>query len=41
MRLGFPLSEYWNLGTRYLLSNDKLTLDRSSFYEDLNGDGKL
>ena len=41
VRLGFPLSEYWNLGTRYLLSNDKLTLDRSSFYEDLNGDGKL
>ena len=24
VRLGFPLSEYWNLGTRYLLSNDKL-----------------
>jgi outer membrane protein insertion porin family len=32
LRLGFPLSEYWNLGTRYLLSKDNTTLDKSTFY---------
>jgi outer membrane protein insertion porin family len=32
LRLGFPLSEYWNLGTRYLLSNDNISLDKSTFY---------
>jgi outer membrane protein insertion porin family len=32
LRLGFPLSEYWNFGTRYLLSEDKITLDKSTFY---------
>jgi outer membrane protein insertion porin family len=32
VRLGFPLSEYWNLGTRYLLQNDDITLDKSTFY---------
>jgi outer membrane protein insertion porin family len=32
LRLGFPLSEYWNFGTRYLLSQDNITLDRSTFY---------
>ena len=34
VRTGFPLSEYWNFGTRYLLSNDKITLDKSTFYTD-------
>jgi outer membrane protein insertion porin family len=29
---GFPLSEYWNLGMRYRLSQDNVSLDRSSFY---------
>jgi outer membrane protein insertion porin family len=28
-------------GGRYTLSSDKITLDKSQFYEDLNGDGKL
>jgi outer membrane protein insertion porin family len=41
LRLGFPLSEYWNLGTRYLLSNDNITLDQSSFYTDPDGTGPL
>ena len=39
LRLGFPLSEYWNLGTRYTLSRDKITLDQSSFYTDPDGTG--
>jgi outer membrane protein insertion porin family len=32
LRTGFPLSEYWNFGTRYLLSQDNVTLDRATFY---------
>ncbi len=39
LRLGFPLSEYWNLGTRYLLSNDNISLDQSTFYTDPDGTG--
>jgi outer membrane protein insertion porin family len=39
VRTGFPLSEYWNFGTRYLLSNDKITLDKSTFYTDPDGTG--
>ena len=39
LRVGFPLSEYWNLGTRYLISNDKLTLDKGSFFTDPDGTG--
>jgi outer membrane protein insertion porin family len=34
LRLGFPLSEYWNFGTRYLLSQDKISLDKSTFYTE-------
>jgi outer membrane protein insertion porin family len=34
LRLGFPMSEYWNFGTRYQLSLDDITLDKSSFYTD-------
>ena len=30
--LGFPLSEYWNFGTRYRLTRDRISLDKSSFY---------
>jgi outer membrane protein insertion porin family len=40
-RLGFPLSEYWQLGTRYLLSRDNITLDKSTFFTDFNGNGVL
>jgi len=32
LRLGFPLSEYWTFGTRYTLTQDNVTLDKSSFY---------
>ncbi|HET7604859.1 MAG TPA: outer membrane protein assembly factor BamA [Sphingomicrobium sp.] len=39
VRTGFPLSEYWNFGTRYLLSNDKISLDKSTFYRDPDGTG--
>jgi outer membrane protein insertion porin family len=39
LRLGFPLSEYWNLGTRYVLSRDNISLDKSTFYTDPDGPG--
>ena len=32
LKLGFPLSDYWNLGTRYQLSRDNISLDRSTFF---------
>jgi outer membrane protein insertion porin family len=32
LSFGFPLSEYWNLGTRYRLSQDNISLDKSTFY---------
>jgi outer membrane protein insertion porin family len=41
LTLGFPLSEYWNFGTRYLISNDKVTLDKGLFYTDPDGTGPL
>ena len=41
LRLGFPLTEFTSLGIRYTLTNDKITLDKSTFYSDLNGDGNL
>jgi outer membrane protein insertion porin family len=40
-KLGFPLSEYWQLGTRYTLSRDTISLDRSSFFTDFNNNGVL
>src|SRR5688572_13115440 len=33
-RLGFPITEYVTLGTRYSLINDKITLDESTFFTD-------
>jgi outer membrane protein insertion porin family len=39
LRLGFPLSEYWNFGGRYLLSQDKITLDKGTFFTDPDGTG--
>jgi outer membrane protein insertion porin family len=39
LRFGFPMSEYWSFGGRYTLSQDKISLDKSSFYEDLDDDG--
>ena len=40
-RLGFPLSEYWNFGGRYLLSQDKISLNEATFFSDPDGDGPL
>ena len=37
-QLGFPVTEYLSVGTRYSLSQDKLSLDKSLFYEDLDND---
>ena len=36
LRLGFPVTEYVTFGTRYSLSQDKITLDRGTFYTDLD-----
>jgi outer membrane protein insertion porin family len=38
LRLGFPLTEYWNFGTRYSLTQDKVTL-ADSFFTDPDGTG--
>lgn len=34
IRTGFPLTEYWSFGTRYNLVQDKVTLDRTTFFTD-------
>src|SRR5689334_20006229 len=31
LKMGFPLSEYWTFGSRYTLTQDKVTLDSSYF----------
>jgi len=41
LRAGVPLTEYWTVAARYGLSQDKVSLDRYSFYTDMNGDGVL
>ncbi|MDV3456729.1 outer membrane protein assembly factor BamA [Sphingomonas sp. HF-S4] len=38
---GLPLTEYWTLSARYTLRQDNVTLDRGSFYSDVDGDGDL
>jgi outer membrane protein insertion porin family len=38
---GVPLTEYWTLSGRYTLMQDEVTLDKSSFYSDLNSDGVI
>jgi len=37
IRTGFPLTEFWSFGTRYQLSLDNITLDKSTFYTDPDG----
>ncbi|MES2120920.1 MAG: outer membrane protein assembly factor BamA [Pseudomonadota bacterium] len=32
LRLGFPITEYWNFGGRYTLVSDKVSLDKNTFY---------
>ena len=39
VRTGFPLTEFWSASTRYGLSQDDVTLDRSLFFSDSNNDG--
>ena len=37
--LGFPINEFINFGTRYTLNLDNITLDKNTFYTDLDGSG--
>jgi outer membrane protein insertion porin family len=41
LRLGFPLTEYWNFGGRYTLQQDNISLDQSLYYTDPDGSGPL
>lgn len=41
VRLGFPITEYLAAQLRYGLSQDTVTLDKSTFYTDNNNDGIL
>ena len=41
LRMGFPITEYWSFGGRYTLSNDKISLDKTTFYTDPDGAGPL
>nr|WP_265562645.1 outer membrane protein assembly factor BamA [Sphingomicrobium arenosum] len=41
LRLGFPVTEYLSAGLRYQLVLDDITLDRETFYTDLDGSGTL
>ncbi|MES2989113.1 MAG: outer membrane protein assembly factor BamA [Pseudomonadota bacterium] len=38
---GVPLTEYWTLSGRYSLTQDDVTLDRSSFFTDTNNNGSF
>jgi outer membrane protein insertion porin family len=38
VRLGFPVTEFVTFGTRYSLSQDDITLDKDTFFEDLDDD---
>ena len=39
LRLGFPVTEYTSVGTRYNLVLDNITLDKGTFYTDPDGTG--
>ena len=41
LRTGFPVTEYLSFGTRYNLVNDKVTLDKTTFFTDPDGAGPL
>ena len=41
LRVGFPVTEFMNFGGRYTLSQDKVTLNKDSFYSDPDGSGPL
>nr|WP_294850127.1 outer membrane protein assembly factor BamA [uncultured Sphingomonas sp.] len=38
IRLGFPVTEFVNFGTRYSLTHDRISLDKDIFYVDLDQD---
>ncbi len=38
VRLGFPITEFISLGTRYSIVQDELTLDEGTFFSDLDSD---
>jgi outer membrane protein insertion porin family len=38
VRLGFPVTEFVSFGTRYTLSQDDITLDKGTFFEDIDND---
>ena len=37
LNLGFPINEYMSFGTRYSLNQDKIKLDKGTFYTDPDG----
>jgi outer membrane protein insertion porin family len=41
LRMGFPVTEFINFGSRYSLVADKITLDKTTFYSDPDGAGPL
>jgi outer membrane protein insertion porin family len=41
VRAGVPLTEYMSLALRYGLSYDDVTLDKSVYFSDLDGDGQI
>ncbi len=41
VKLGFPITEFASFGTRYSLIQDKVSLDRNTFYTDPDGAGPL
>jgi len=41
IRLGFPVTEYVSVGTRYSLILDNITLDKDQFFDDLDDDGDV
>jgi outer membrane protein insertion porin family len=41
LRTGFPLTEFMSVGGRYSLTRDKISLNKNTFFEDLDGDGDV
>ena len=41
LRAGVPITEYMSMALRYTLNFDDVTLDKSTYYSDTNGDGVL
>ncbi|MBZ6378595.1 outer membrane protein assembly factor BamA [Pacificimonas flava] len=41
IRTGFPITEFWSSSVRYLLQFDEISLDRSTYFSDTNGNGEF